>query len=174
MSNKRGGKAEGGGRARKAQHKGQARQFTDEDDLEREVATIQRRNDSDSDSDSDSSGSEGEKTTKKEPIIETSNLNRDNKTAQHIKASALSTTAKPELSRREREAIEKERKRKQHQEAYASGKTAEAKAELAKLAKIRAEREAAAKRAEEETKAKEEARQAARGRGRGSATSKFL
>jgi hypothetical protein len=43
-----------------------------------------------------------EQTTKKEPIIETSNLNRDNKTAQHIKASALSTTAKPELSRRER------------------------------------------------------------------------
>ena len=54
--------AEGGGRARKAQHKGQARQFTDEDDLEREVATIQRRNDSDSDSDSDdSSDSDGEK-----------------------------------------------------------------------------------------------------------------
>ena len=96
------------------------------------MATIQRRNDSDSDSDSDDSGSEGEKvrsfarsphththtphthtwwltrrngyeqSTKKEPIIETSNLNRDNKTAQHIKASALSTTAKPELSRRER------------------------------------------------------------------------
>jgi hypothetical protein len=47
----------------------------------------------------------GVQETKKEPIIESVNLNRDNKTAQHIKASALSSNAKPELSRRERCAI---------------------------------------------------------------------
>jgi hypothetical protein len=48
----------------------------------------------------DPSSKEQEK--KAEPVIETSNPNRDNKTATHIKASNLSKDAKPELSRRER------------------------------------------------------------------------
>jgi len=94
----------------------------------------------------------GEEKKEEEPLIQVNNPNRNNKTAAHIKASALSKDAKPELSRRERspppnqsfvpkiyrpisppppslclhrEAIEKERKRKQYQEAYASGKTPE-------------------------------------------------
>ncbi len=52
--------------------------------------------------------------------METANANRDGEqVAAHIKASDLDVHSKPQLSRREREAIEKERKRKNYQEAYA-------------------------------------------------------
>ncbi len=52
--------------------------------------------------------------------METANVNRDGEqVAAHIKASELDVHSKPQLSRREREAIEKERKRKNYQEAYA-------------------------------------------------------
>ncbi|PPQ65027.1 hypothetical protein CVT24_008175 [Panaeolus cyanescens] len=65
--------------------------------------------------------------------------------------------AAPQLSRREREAKEKEEARLRYQKLHLAGKTDEAKNDMARLAKIRAEREAAqAKRkAEAEAKAKE-------------------
>lgn len=139
---------------------------------------------------------------KKKSALEVHNPNRQNKTPQHIKASALSKDAKPELSRRERYLLyihssssswlihvrvvrplrknEKESNIRKllrpvkllrytdrlaycgksacfcmHVSSFVDRRCAQqAKAELAKLAKIRAEREMAAKRAEEEAKAK--------------------
>jgi len=51
-----------------------------------------------------------------------------------------------------REELEKERRRKNYLKAYEQGKTPEARADLARLQKIRAEREAAARRKEDEVK----------------------
>lgn len=64
----------------------------------------------------------------------------------------LSEAAKPELSRREREEIEKQRAREHYQKLHAQGKTEEARADLARLAIIRQQREEAAKKREEERK----------------------
>ncbi|KAG8239889.1 hypothetical protein J437_LFUL019474, partial [Ladona fulva] len=57
---------------------------------------------------------------------------------------------KPELSRREREALEAERAQANYQRLHAKGKTEEARADLARLAIIKKQREEAAKRREEE------------------------
>jgi len=59
---------------------------------------------------------------------------------------------KPELSRREREAIEKQKAKERYQKLHAEGKTDEAQKDLARLAIIRKQREeAAAKRLAEQT-----------------------
>jgi len=63
-----------------------------------------------------------------------------------------SSEAKPELSRREREAIEKQKAKERYQKLHAEGKTDEAQKDLARLAIIRKQREeAAAKRLAEQT-----------------------
>jgi len=120
------------------------------------------------------SGEEGEAKPKgPAALIETSNLNRGPK-KENLKVTSEAANAKPELTRREREEQEKERKRKNYLKAYEQGKTPEARADLARLQKIRAEREAASKRREDEVKAKEDAKEAARVKARGSNASKFL
>lgn len=58
--------------------------------------------------------------------------------------------------RREREEIEKQRAAAAYQKLHAEGKTEQARADLARLAIIRQQREEAAKRREAEKKAKEE------------------
>ena len=62
--------------------------------------------------------------------------------------------SKPELSRREREEIEKQRAREHYQKLHAQGKTEEARADLARLAIIRQQREEAAKKRDEEKRRK--------------------
>jgi len=61
-----------------------------------------------------------------------------------------------QLSRREREEIAKQQARANYLKLHREGKTPEAKADLARLARIRKEREEAAKRREEEKSAREE------------------
>ncbi|XP_033240399.1 28 kDa heat- and acid-stable phosphoprotein [Drosophila pseudoobscura] len=63
-----------------------------------------------------------------------------------------SAAAKPELSRREREQIEKQKARQRYEKLHAAGKTTEAKADLARLALIRQQREEAAAKREAEKK----------------------
>jgi peptidoglycan hydrolase CwlO-like protein len=103
-------------------------------------------------------------------------LNRNAERApEHIKASNLDVNkAKPELSRREREELDKQRRKQQYMEAYAAGRTPEAQADLARLQRIRREREAAAKRKEEEAQAKEEAKKTAREKSQGRKASTYL
>lgn len=68
----------------------------------------------------------------------------------------LVNDGKVELSRREREEIEKQKAKERYQKLHAEGKTDQAKADLARLAAIREKREQEAIKRREENKAKEE------------------
>merc|ERR1712083_639369 len=92
-------------------------------------------------------------------MIEIENPNRAKKA--HKKVSALDdASSKPQLSRREREEIEKAKAKANYQKLHAQGKTDEARADLARLAIIRKQREEAAAKRDAEAKAKEEAAKA--------------
>ncbi|VEN37099.1 unnamed protein product [Callosobruchus maculatus] len=93
-------------------------------------------------------------------LIEIENPNRVQKKTK--KVTQLNTTdleGKPQLSRREREEIEKQRAQAHYQKLHAEGKTEQARADLARLAIIKQQREEAKKRREEEQKQKEQAAQ---------------
>ena len=92
-------------------------------------------------------------------MIEVENPNRVKKS--HKKVTALDdAAAKPQLSRREREEIDKAKAKANYQKMHAAGKTDEARADLARLAIIRKQREEAAAKRDAEKKAKEEAAKA--------------
>ena len=119
--------------------------------------------DSGSEEESESSSDESEDDDAKKKgvsgLIEIENPNRAKKT--HKKVTALDeATAKPQLSRREREEIEKAKAKANYQKMHAAGKTDEARADLARLAIIRKQREEAAAKREAEKKAKEDAAKA--------------
>ena len=90
-----------------------------------------------------------------EALIEIENPNRV--VQKQKKVTALETegdASKPQLSRREREELEKQRAKAHYQKLHAAGKTEEARADLARLAIVRKQREEAAKKREEERKGK--------------------
>jgi len=89
-------------------------------------------------------------------MIEIENPNRRVKAQKKVTDISV-TKAKPELSRREREEIEKARAKANYQKLHAEGKTDEARADLARLAIIRKQREDAAKKREVEKLAKDAA-----------------
>jgi len=100
----------------------------------------------------DESGEEGEK-----GVIEVENPNHVKnklKKADDITSEGAAGAA-PELSRREREAIEKEQARQRYEKLHAEGKTDEARADLARLAIIRKQREDAAKKKLQEKEEKD-------------------
>lgn len=158
-------------RGRGKNHKGKTRHFTNSDEIDRQMNdnSWRRKKEetaSNSESESESEEEEGEK-SHVQTLISVENPNRVQnkmKKAGDIDADA----AKPELSRREREAIEAEQAKARYDKLHAEGKTDEARADLARLAVIKKKREDAAKKKEEDakdkdTKAKaaEEARKAA-------------
>ncbi|XP_022316278.1 uncharacterized protein LOC111119974 [Crassostrea virginica] len=112
--------------------------------------------DSDSEEDSDEDD-ENKKAKGVEHLIEIENPNRAGG-RQLKKVTELNTTGKTQLSRREREEIEKQQAKARYQQLHMEGKTDEARADLARLAIIRKQREDAAKKREEERKAAEEAK----------------
>ena len=86
-----------------------------------------------------------------EGLIEIENPNRVK--PKQKKVTALDTEdGKPQLSRREREELEKQKAKAHYQKLHAAGKTEEARADLARLAIIKKQREEAAKKREEEKK----------------------
>ncbi|XP_007574414.1 pdgfa associated protein 1b [Poecilia latipinna] len=94
-----------------------------------------------------------------EGLIEIENPNR---VAQKSKKVTQIELDEPrQLSRREREEIEKQKAKERYMKMHLAGKTDQAKADLARLAIIRKQREEAAKKKEEEKKAKEAAAAAA-------------
>jgi len=101
-----------------------------------------------------------EKTTKKksttEGLIKTANPNAPQK--QHLKMSQLGD-AKPELTRREREELDRQRRAAAYAKKHAAGQTDEAKADLERLRAAKARREAAEAARSKETE--EEQRQKA-------------
>ncbi|KAF0313637.1 heat- and acid-stable phosphoprotein [Amphibalanus amphitrite] len=140
-------------------HKGKHRVFTNPEQLaeeqkreEREREWRQKRGEESESESGSGSGSESDSSSEEEQKQRNKKLSQLN----------VEEKAPQQLSRREREAIEKEKARQHYQKLHAQGKTAEAQADLARLAIIRKQREEAAKKREEEKKAKEAAKEAGR------------
>lgn len=114
-------------------------------------------------SDSDSSSEdEGAKPKGAAAMIDIENPNRAQKKVKKVTdlEKEPAKAAKPELSRREREEIEKQRAKVHYQKMHAAGKTEEARSDLARLALVRKQREDAAAKRAGEVKAKEDAAKA--------------
>ena len=110
---------------------------------------------SDKSGSSSGSGSEDEGANGKGPNPSADIENPNHVVKQVKKVGDLDVNeAKPELSRREREEIEKQKAREHYQRLHAQGKTEEARADLARLAIIRQQREEAAKKRDEDKKSK--------------------
>lgn len=178
----RGGSRGGGG------HKGQRRHFTNLEELEREKEKEERNrqwraqrgeggdeesgsgksgsssSSSEEESSDEEAGKEGEEQAKAkgvEHLIEVQNPNRvERKPKKVAELEEKDLAEAPQLSRREREELEKQRARQHYQKMHAAGKTEEARADLARLALIRKQREEQARKKEEELKAKEAERKA--------------
>lgn len=116
---------------------------------------------SSSSAEEESSSSEDEGAKKKgvAGMIEIENPNRVKKTMKKV-SQLDDVSAKPQLSRREREEIEKAKAKAHYQKQHAAGKTEEARADLARLAIIRKQREEAAAKKEKEKADKEAAAKA--------------
>ncbi|KAL1206321.1 hypothetical protein V5N11_020131 [Cardamine amara subsp. amara] len=95
-----------------------------------------------------------------ESVIEVDNPNRVK--PKTLKARDLDTSKTTELSRREREELEKQRAHERYMRLQEQGKTEQARKDLDRLALIRQQREEAAKKREEE----KAARDAKKGEGR--------
>eukprot|EP00271_Cylindrocystis_brebissonii_P015437 TRINITY_DN38332_c0_g1_i1.p1 TRINITY_DN38332_c0_g1~~TRINITY_DN38332_c0_g1_i1.p1 ORF type:complete len:175 (-),score=76.14 TRINITY_DN38332_c0_g1_i1:277-801(-) len=88
-------------------------------------------------------------------LIETANLNVATKSAVKVRDAVASGAGPSELSRREREELQKQASKERYMKLQEQGKTDEAKKDLERLALIRKQRQEAAQRKEEEKKAKE-------------------
>ena len=88
------------------------------------------------------------------PAVDIENPNHIVKQAKKVGELDVNDATKPELSRREREEIDKQKAREHYQKLHAQGKTDEARADLARLAIIRQQREEAAKKRDDEKKSK--------------------
>ncbi|XP_033749568.1 LOW QUALITY PROTEIN: 28 kDa heat- and acid-stable phosphoprotein-like [Pecten maximus] len=174
----RGGGGGGGGRGAKRIFKGQRRHFTNEDQINSDMEKAEREQQwrkargevgvgdgvqpgdlppSDSESEETDSDDELAKPKGVSHLIEIENPNRANR-SQLRKVTDEARNTKTELSRREREEIEKQQARENYQKQHLAGKTEEARADLARLAIIRKQREEAAKKRDlEGEKAKEAA-----------------
>ncbi|CAH2037422.1 unnamed protein product, partial [Iphiclides podalirius] len=165
-------------RGKYTNHKGRNRKFTSPEELEEQRKQEEQKqkwrkehgpssseeesedNKSGSGSSDDSDSDEDHPTKAKgvSGLIEVENPNRvvkKNKKLNNL--DNLGEGEKPQLSRREREEIERQRAAAAYQKAHAEGKTDQARADLARLAIIRQQREEAAKKREAEKKAKDEA-----------------
>ncbi|XP_004227047.2 uncharacterized protein LOC100180108 [Ciona intestinalis] len=137
-------------RGGKRSQKGRARQFTSVDELE-----SQRKQEQNWRKKQESSS--GEDTSEDEEKTDVNNPNRVlNKTKKASQLDEIVTTPTTDLSRREKEQIAKQEAQRRYQQLHAQGKTDEARADLARLAIIRKQREEAAQKREAEKKAKEE------------------
>ncbi|XP_032393611.1 pdgfa associated protein 1b [Etheostoma spectabile] len=96
-----------------------------------------------------------------EGLIEIDNPNRVAQKSK--KVTQIELDEPKQLSRREREEIEKQKAKERYMKMHLAGKTDQAKADLARLAIIKKQREDAARKKEEEKKAKDAAAAAARG-----------
>ncbi|KAJ3300999.1 heat- and acid-stable phosphoprotein [Blyttiomyces sp. JEL0837] len=88
------------------------------------------------------------------PVAKFESMNINRAAAKNVKASELSTSEDIPMSRREREALEKERAKAAFWKAQMEGKTEQARNDLARLAIIKKQREEAARKKAEELAAK--------------------
>ncbi|XP_073976952.1 28 kDa heat- and acid-stable phosphoprotein-like [Rhodnius prolixus] len=167
-------------RGKYTNHKGRSRRFTSAEELEEQRRQEERNRQRKLERGSDTSSEEEEQAAEDrsdegsseesdsddgpqkakgvENLIEVQNPNRAPQ--RNKKVTAINDAeAKPELSRREREEIEKQRATAHYNMLHAKGKTAQARADLARLAIVKQQREEAAKRREAEKLEKEAAKQ---------------
>uniref|UniRef100_A0A3B4AXH7 Casein kinase substrate phosphoprotein PP28 domain-containing protein n=1 Tax=Periophthalmus magnuspinnatus TaxID=409849 RepID=A0A3B4AXH7_9GOBI len=164
---------------KKSGHKGRARMYTSPEEIDAQMkAEKERKQEADGgdgaaqtdlaedklpgsgSEDSDDESSE-RKRAGVEGLIEIENPNRVSQKSK--KVTQIELEEPKQLSRREREEIEKQKAKERYMKMHLAGKTDQAKADLARLAIIRKQREEAARKKEEEKKAKEAAAAAARG-----------
>uniref|UniRef100_A0A8B9KS70 Pdgfa associated protein 1b n=1 Tax=Astyanax mexicanus TaxID=7994 RepID=A0A8B9KS70_ASTMX len=100
----------------------------------------------------DSDEEDSDKKKGVEGLIEIENPNRVAQKSK--KVTEIELEGPKQLSRREREEIEKQKAKERYMKMHLAGKTDQAKADLARLAIIRKQREEAAKKKDEERKGK--------------------
>ncbi|XP_034525735.1 28 kDa heat- and acid-stable phosphoprotein isoform X1 [Ailuropoda melanoleuca] len=168
----------GGGPGRKGGHKGRARQYTSPEEIDAQLqAEKQKAREEEEQGEEGGDGAAGDPKKEKksldsdesedeeddyqqkrkgvEGLIDIENPNRVAQTTK--KVTQLDLDGPKELSRREREEIEKQKAKERYMKMHLAGKTEQAKADLARLAIIRKQREEAARKKEEERKAKDDA-----------------
>lgn len=148
-------------RGGKKGHKGRGKQFSNPEEIDRQMkaqreleegAGAEKGSSSESEEES-SSDDDSKKRSGVEGLIEIENPNRVSQKSK--KVTELDLNAPRELSRREREEIEKQKSKERYMKLHYEGKTEQARADLARLAIIKKQREEAAKKKEELRKEKE-------------------
>ncbi|XP_038591714.1 pdgfa associated protein 1a [Micropterus salmoides] len=151
-------------RGGKKGHKGRGKQFSNPEEIDRQMKAqreleekggVEKESSSESESSSDDE-SESRKRSGVEGLIEIENPNRVSQKSK--KVTEVDVTAPRELTRREREEIEKQKSKERYMKLHLEGKTDQAKADLARLAIIKKQREDAAKKRDELRKEAEEAK----------------
>lgn len=157
-------------RGKYVNHKGRNRHFTSPEELEAERANEAKKKwrntqeESSEEDDEEEGSAEGSDDSEEESeeeeakgagaLIDIQNPNRQPKKA-FVKATEVEETDAPQLSRREREQVEKQKAQAAYMKRHAEGKTSQAKADLARLAIIKQHRAEAAARREAEKKSKD-------------------
>lgn len=162
---------------RKGGHKGRARQYTSPEEIDAQLQAEKQKAREEEEQEEGGDGAAGDPKKEKksldsdesedeeddyqqkrkgvEGLIDIENPNRVAQTTK--KVTQLDLDGPKELSRREREEIEKQKAKERYMKMHLAGKTEQAKADLARLAIIRKQREEAARKKEEERKAKDDA-----------------
>uniref|UniRef100_A0A7N8YM64 Pdgfa associated protein 1a n=1 Tax=Mastacembelus armatus TaxID=205130 RepID=A0A7N8YM64_9TELE len=145
--------------AAKKGHKGRGKQFSNPEEIDRQMRAQREKEEnggaekeSASESEEESS-SDDEKRSGVEGLIEIENPNRVSQ--KNKKVTEVDVAAPRVLSRREREEIEKQKSKERYMKLHLEGKTEQARADLARLAIIKKQREEAARKREELRKEKE-------------------
>ncbi|XP_030630097.1 pdgfa associated protein 1a isoform X2 [Chanos chanos] len=153
-------------RGGKKGHKGRGKQFSNPEEIDRQMkaqremeanggaeAEAEAENSSEESEEESSSDDERQRRNGVEGLIEIENPNRLSQKSK--KVAEVDVSAPRELSRREREEIEKQKAKERYMKLHLEGKTEQARADLARLAIIKKQREDAAKKREEQRKEKE-------------------
>ncbi|CAK6961712.1 pdgfa associated protein 1a [Scomber scombrus] len=150
-------------RGGKKGHKGRGKQFSNPEEIDRQMkaqreaeANAGIEKDSSEESEEESSSDEESDSKRRsgvEGLIEIENPNRVSQKSK--KVAEVDVTAPRELSRREREEIEKQKSKERYMKLHLEGKTDQAKADLARLAIIKKQREDAAKKRDDLRKEKD-------------------
>ncbi|KAG9259506.1 pdgfa associated protein 1a [Astyanax mexicanus] len=149
-------------RGGKKGYKGRGKQFSNPEEIDRQMRAqrekeanggVERESASDSEEESSSEDEQDQKKSGVAGLIEIENPNRISQKSK--KVTEIDDNAPKELSRREREEIEKQKAKERYMKLHLEGKTEQARADLARLAIIKKQREDAAKKREEMRKEKE-------------------
>ncbi|XP_058476594.1 pdgfa associated protein 1a [Solea solea] len=155
-------------RGGKKGHKGRGKQFSNPEEIDRQMkaqreleANPNAEKESSAESEEESSSDEDSEFKRRngvEGLIEIENPNRVSQ--KNKKVTEIDENAPKELSRREREEIEKQKSKERYMKLHSEGKTDQAKADLARLAIIKKQREDAAKKRDDTRKAEKDAEEA--------------